>query len=279
MSKAVRGLGKGLGELFGAGSGTGLPQEVPIAKLTASPWQPRQRFNQAALGELAKTVAVRGILQPILVRSAGAGKYEIVAGERRWRAAKLAKLRTVPIILREFSDRDAMLTAIVENLQREDLHVLEQAQAARRIINELSLTVGDAAEALGMSRPGLSNLLRLLDLDPPTRQLLANNAISTGHARALAAVPSEQRAAIARRISHNGLNVRQTEQLVKQAKARPKPRRVRQIDPDSALLAEELSQKLGMRVQIRPGRNGNGQVVIAYHSLDSLDKLLKHLRK
>ncbi len=277
MTKATRGLGKGIGELFGAGSN--LPQEVPFEQLTASPWQPRQQFDKAALAELAKTITVRGILQPILVRGTGDGKYEIITGERRWRAAKLAGLRTVPIIVREFSDRDVMLAALVENLQREDLHALEQARAARRVIDELGLSLSAVAEALGISRPGLSNLLRLLELDPRTKQMLAANEISAGHARALAALAGEQRNTVARQICNQGLNVRQTEQLVKRVKAKRKPQAMPKTDPDSVLLADKLSMKLGMRVQIKPTSNTDGKMIINYHSLDSLDKLIRLLRK
>lgn len=277
-ARRQQGLGRGLGDIFGAaGSNSGLPREIPVGQLTPGPWQPRQQMNATALGELAQTIEARGVLQPIIVRPGNKGTFQIIAGERRWRASQLAGLRTVPAIVREFSDRDAMLAALVENIQREDLHVLEQAAAARRIIKELKLPLKQIAPTLGMSRPALSNLLRLLELAAPVRKLLANNAISPGHARAVAGLPADQQATIAKAVIARGLTVRQVEALG-QTLARPRKKRAAKQDPDTARLCAELSAKLGMRVEIH-SRGQHGKLLLHYRNLDSLDSLLKRLRQ
>lgn len=283
MSKArkKRGLGRGIGEIFGGGGGGTGAGELPVGDLRPGPWQPRERIDPKALKELARTIAERGVLQPILVRRTADG-HEIIAGERRWRASKMAGLRTVPVVVRELSDRDAMLAALVENIQREDLNVLEQARAARRLIDELSLSVKDAAASLGMSRPALSNLLRLLELDREVLDLLADDSISAGHARAIAALPPGRQARAARLVVDGGLTVRQVEDLAGRAAGKAKGRRAGKAsaaDPDTKRLCDELSAKLGMRVRIVSQSGRKGRLVIQYSDLDALDHLVRLLRR
>lgn len=278
-------LGRGLGTILGGSStsASGLQREEPLTALTPGPWQPRQRMNAAALGELAQTIAARGVLQPIIVRPSGKGSkaaFEIIAGERRWRASKLAGLRTVPVVVREFSDRDALLAALIENIQREDLSVLEQATAAQRIVDELKLPLKEAAVALGMSRPALSNLLRLLKLAAPVRQLLADEALSAGHARVIAGLPASAQLSASKAVIARNLTVRQTEalgKLLQQPKQRA-PKKKTKVDADTARLCDELATQLGMRVEITP-RGQRGRLTVHYRSLDSLDTLLRKLRR
>lgn len=279
MSAKAKGLGRSLGEIFSAGAGdaAGRALEVPAGRLRPSPFQPRTRIDPKALDELAQTIAARGVLQPILVRPRD-GDYEIIAGERRWRAARRAGLASVPVVVKECSDRDAMLAALVENIQRQDLSALEQAAAARNLIKELDASVSDMAQALGMSRPALSNLLRLLKLAPGVRQLLAEERISPGHARAVAAAPAARQLALAREVAARGLTVRQAEELARQAPPRPRPRRETAADADTARLCEELSTRLGMRVSISR-RGKGGQLTVRYRSHESLDALLALLRR
>ncbi|MBF2735858.1 MAG: ParB/RepB/Spo0J family partition protein [Betaproteobacteria bacterium AqS2] len=280
MSAKAKGLGRSLGEIFSAGAGdaAGRALEVAPKRLRPSPFQPRTRMDPKALDELAQTVAARGVLQPILVRPRGED-YEIIAGERRWRAAQRAGLASVPVVVKECSDRDAMLAALVENIQRQDLSALEQAAAARNLIKELGSSVSDMAAALGMSRPALSNLLRLLKLAPGVRKLLADESISAGHARAIASAPAARQLALAKEVAARGLTVRQTEALA-QKETGPKrpPKKQTAVDADTARLCEELSTRLGMRVSISR-RGKGGQLTVRYRSHESLDALLALLRR
>ena len=280
-AKKSRGLGRDLSEIFSADAGAAAGQalEVPSNQLRPSPFQPRLRVEPRALDELAQTIPARGILQPILVRPRGKG-YEIIAGERRWRAAQLAGLQRVPVVVKECSDRDAMLAALVENIQRQDLSALEQAQAAQRMIKELPATVGDLAQALGLSRPALSNLLRLLKLNAGVRKLLAEDRLSAGHARAIAGAPAARQLALAQAVVAKNLTVRQTEQLARQASGDKRRQRKAggNLDADTARLCEELSAKLGMRVSISR-RGQRGQLTVHYRSHESLEALLALLRR
>lgn len=280
-AKKSRGLGRSLSEIFSADAGAAAGQalEVLANQLRPSPFQPRLRVEPRALDELAQTIAARGILQPILVRPRGKG-YEIIAGERRWRAAQLAGLQRVPVVVKECSDRDAMLAALVENIQRQDLSALEQAQAAQRMIKELPATVGDLAQALGMSRPALSNLLRLLKLDAGVRKLLAEDRLSAGHARAIAGAPRTRQLALAQAVVAKNLTVRQAEQLARRAGGDKRRQRkaASSLDADTARLCEELSTKLGMRVSISR-RGKRGQLTVHYRSHESLEALLALLRR
>lgn len=276
-----KGLGRGLAEVFGADPITeGATREVPIDDLSPGPWQPRQRITKENLTELTATIRQRGVLQPLLVQQGPEG-FRIVAGERRWRAAKLANLTTIPVVVKEMSDRDAMFAAMIENMQREDLHVLDQATAARRIMGEMKLSVTKVSEELGMSRPALSNLLRLLELAPSARVLLEKNQLTAGHARAIVGLPKHQQEAVASRVASNGLTVRQTEQLVEKLKSAKKKKKTKKggIDSDIVSLCNDLSERLGMRVEINPARGNKGKLVINYRSLDSLDRLIKIIQR
>ncbi|MCY4325443.1 MAG: ParB/RepB/Spo0J family partition protein [Betaproteobacteria bacterium] len=290
MKKNRRGLGRGLSELLGAGSedesGTGTgTREVEIKKLQPGPWQPRRKFAKDALQEMAETMKKRGVLQPILVQRAGSGTLRIVAGERRWRAARLAGLKTVPVLVRDISDSDARIAALIENIQREDLQPLEHAAAARQLVKDLKLSLANAASELGMSRPALSNLLRLLELPPGVRKLLENEKITAGHARAVAGLPAARAEAVAVKAAAEFLSVRQTEELVariqaaKKSKPDGKKSSPAAVDQDTEALCEELSDLLGMRVGIQHGRNNRGRMTIDYRSLDSLDGLIEMIRK
>ena len=278
MSAAKRrGLGRGFGEIAAAhAGGDGAVAELAIDALRPGSFQPRERIDAKALGSMARTIAERGILQPILVRPVKSG-HEIIAGERRWRAAKLAGLRSVPVVVREFSERDALLAALVENIQREDLNPLDQARASRRIVAELKLSISDAAKSLGMTRTSLSNLLRLLELEPAIQRMLQDGRLSAGHGRALLALAPSHRLKVAAEIVANELSVREVEARARQG-ATAKKRTAPKADRDTQRLCEELSARLGMQVSIAASGKA-GRLTISYRSLDSLDALVRLLRK
>ena len=285
MSKARRGLGRGLPELLGGGSAEGAgagTREVETQMLQPGPWQPRRHFDQQRLAELAETMKKRGVLQPILVQQAG-DRMRIVAGERRWRAAQLAGLRTVPVVVREMSDREAMAAALIENLQRDDLHPLEQADAIHLYMKDRKGGLADVATELGMSRPALSNLLRLRELAAAVRRLFQEGKLTAGHARAIVSLPASRQEAVARQVVERALSVRQTEELIAAMQGRPGRRaggrRPDSSDGDTAELCGELSDLLGMRVGIRHGRDNRGRMTIDYRSLDSLDALIAMIRQ
>jgi len=240
-------------------------------------------MDQEALKQLAESIKTQGVIQPILVRPVGQaaadGKYEIIAGERRWRAARMAGLQAVPVVVRDIPDSQALTVALIENIQREDLNPLEQAIGIQRLTNEFGLTHQSAAEALGRSRTAVTNLLRLLDLAPPVRELLAAGKLDMGHARALLALPALRQVALANEIVAKGLTVRDVEKRVGELVSRPKPRTPRVVDRDVARLQEELSQKLGTQVQIKQKGKGRGTLIVEYGSLDQLDGLIEKLKR
>jgi len=278
----MRGLGRGLDALLDsateASTATQLPTELALDALTPGRYQPRSHIEQESLTELADSIRSQGVIQPIIVRPAQAGRYEILAGERRWRAAGIAGLERVPVVVRDVPDRAAAAMALIENIQREDLNPLEQAQGIKRLIDEFELTHEDAARAIGASRSQATNLLRLLSLSPAVQALLAQARIDMGHARALLALDSVRQIEIANRIVALGLSVRQTEQLVRVALKSPRRASTPRQDRDLAGLERELSDQLGTTVSIRPGRKGAGQLIVRYGSLEHLDTLLNRLR-
>ena len=282
--KKKQALGKSLSTLLGASttSSSSTPfQEVLIDKLMPGSWQPRKQMDKSNLNDLAKTIAARGVLQPIVVRNSDYGSYEIIAGERRWRAAQLAGLKTVPIVIRDFSDQDALLVALVENTQREDLSVLEHANAAQRIVDELGKSISEVASLLGMSRPALSNLLRLRKLPQSVQALLNNRQLSYGHARVIAGLKTNVQLTVAKAVIEKQLSVRQVEEFAQSLNKRKTSRKQstkKRIDADTKRLCDELTQKLGMRVEIFP-RGKSGKLVVNYRSLDSLDSVVRKLRK
>lgn len=282
-----KGLGRGLDALLGGDapaprvSGGDAVTTLPIAALQPGKYQPRSRMDQDALNALAASIKVQGIMQPILVRPVGGGNHEIIAGERRWRAARIAGLSNVPVLVRDVPDQQALAVALIENIQREDLNALEEATGIERLINEFALTHQAVADAIGKSRATVTNLLRLLELAPPVRELLAQGQLEMGHARALLVLPAERQLALAREAASAGWSVREVERRVGLALKKPAagsksaPRK----DRDVARLEEELSNKLGTTVQIKAGgRTGKGQLIIAYRTLEQLDDLLARLK-
>jgi ParB family transcriptional regulator, chromosome partitioning protein len=278
----MRGLGRGLDALLNTGGDTtpvtGAPHELPLDALTPGRYQPRSHIDETALGELADSIRSQGVIQPIVVRPAAKGRYEILAGERRWRAAGIAGLERVPVVVREVPDRAALAMALIENIQREDLNPLEQANGLKRLVDEFQLTHEEAARAIGSSRSQATNLLRLLSLSPSVQALLAEARIDMGHARALLALDGVRQVELANRIVSRGLSVRQTEQMVRAALKAPKSARPHRQSRDLESLEQELSDQLGTTVNIRPGQKGAGQLVVRYGSLEHLESLIEKLR-
>jgi ParB family chromosome partitioning protein len=279
----IKGLGRGLDALLGADepatdAGETLAS-LAIDALQPGRFQPRARIGQEGLAELAESIKAQGVMQPILARPIGAGRYEIVAGERRWRAARMAGLATVPALVRDVPDRQALAMALIENLQREDLNPLDEATGLKRLTEEFSMTHAEAAEAVGRSRTAITNALRLLELAPPVQELLREGKLDMGHARALLALPALKQIELAREAVARKLSVRQVESRVAGMAARPAGRPRPRIDRDVARLEDELSGQLGTTVTIRTGsKPGSGKLVIHYSSLDQLGALLDRLR-
>jgi ParB family chromosome partitioning protein len=278
----MKGLGRGLDALLGASADTPPDGEMLTAlavdALQPGRYQPRARMEPEALAELAESVKSQGVMQPILARPLGGGRYEIIAGERRWRAARMAGLTTVPALVREVPDRSALAMALIENIQREDLNPLEEATGVRRLLDEFGMTHAEAAEALGRSRAAVSNALRLLDLAPPVQDLVREGKLDMGHARALLALPALKQIELAREAAAKRLSVRQVEQLVAALTKRPATGSRARTDRDVARLEEEWSQRLGTAVKIQAGmKPGTGKLVIQYATLDQLDSLLNKL--
>ena len=279
----MKGLGRGLDALL---SGSDKPpgdeqRNLPVERLRPGKYQPRTHMDQDSLAELAASIKAQGIMQPILVRAGdstpGSERYEIVAGERRWRAAQLAGLTEVPVLVRSIPDEQALAMALIENIQRENLNPLEEAQGLQRLIDEFGLTHQQAADAVGRSRPAASNLLRLLQLTAPVQELLMTGRIDMGHARALLPISSGQQVGVAQRIVQKGLSVRETERLVQQLLNPPRHAPEKTIDRDLLNLQERLSDGLGTNVAIRSNKKGAGKVTIEFSSLDQLDGLISRL--
>lgn len=299
MSTKKRGLGRGLDALLAgsapvarnkdSGEAAAIDKsrapdaelrEVPVDLLQPGKYQPRTDFAQEPLQELADSIRVQGVVQPIVVRPLDGGRYEIIAGERRWRAAQLAGLHEIPAVVRRVPDSAAIAMALIENIQRENLNPLEEANALNRLIEEFGMTHQQAAEAVGRSRAAVSNLLRLMDLEPPVKALVEKRQLEMGHARALLALKGAQQFQAAREVADKGLSVRETEKLVRRLLERdtqPAPA-AKTVDPDIRRFQEELSEKLGARVEIQHAATGKGKLVIQYNSLDELDGILGHIR-
>src|SRR5688572_8554793 len=278
-----KGLGRGLDALLGADeektpppqSGDGL-RTLNVDELQPGKYQPRSIMDEAPLAELAESIKSQGVMQPILVRPIAAGGYEIVAGERRWRAARLAGLTTVPTLVKDIPDQQALAAALIENIQREDLTALEEAAGIQRLTQEFGLTHQAIAETLGRSRAAVTNLLRLLDLAPPVRELLAQGRIDMGHARALLALPVAPQIELARLAAAKGYTVREVERRVADALKKAEPRKPR-VDRDITRLEDEWSDRLGTTVQIKPRGKRGGKLIVAYRTLDELEQLLAKL--
>lgn len=279
MVKA-KGLGRGLDALLGGDNSTGSAdslQTLNVSLLQPGKYQPRTQMDQGALDQLADSIRSQGVMQPILVRRLSGGRYEIIAGERRWRAAQLAGLNEVPVLVREVADEAALAMSLIENIQRENLNPLEEAKGIQRLISEFEMTHQTAAQAVGRSRSAVTNLLRLLDLAPPVQDMLMSNQLDMGHARALLPLVTPKQMELARHVVDKQLSVRETERLVQRMQASPVAA-TKKADPDLERLQDELSSSLGARVTIRPGVKGRGKVVIDYTSLDELDSLLNKLK-
>ena len=263
-------------------SETAALRDLPLDRIRPGAYQPRSVFDQARLEELAESIRQQGVIQPVVVRALADGDFELIAGERRWRAAQLAEIDAIPAVVREVSDETAVAMALVENIQREDLNPLEEATALRRLVDEFQLTHQEAAEAVGRSRSAVSNLMRLLELAGPVRELIDQGRLEMGHARALLALPETQQAAAAREIMGRQLSVRETEALVKRLLQPGKPRS-KAVDPDILRLQDELTEKLcaKVRIQHQSGgrRKGKGKLVISYNSADELEGIIGHLAK
>jgi ParB family transcriptional regulator, chromosome partitioning protein len=274
-----KGLGRGLDALLSAGETKGGERllTLPLESLTPGKYQPRTRMDESALAELAESIRSQGLMQPILARSIPGGRYEIIAGERRWRASRLAGLGEVPVLVRDVADDVALKMALIENIQREDLNPLEEAQGLQRLIQEFAMTHQGVAESVGRSRVAVTNLLRLLHLSTPVQTLLMNGDIDMGHARALLSLSAARQADTAHEVVRRGLSVRETERLVNRL-LRPGPAAERKKDRDVARLEEELSEHLGSRVNISTSRKGKGRLTIEFVDLDQLDGLLERLR-
>jgi ParB family chromosome partitioning protein len=277
----MKGLGRGLDALLAKDEDAGgdTLKTVKLDDLQPGKYQPRTRMDQASLEELARSLKAQGVMQPILARPLGKGRYEIIAGERRWRAAKLAGLREVPVVIREVPDSAALAMALIENIQRENLNPLEEATGIHRLINEFKMTHQEAAEAVGRSRAATSNLLRLLNLPQSVQALLYDGKIDMGHARALLALEGRRQEDLAKRVAERGLSVRETEKLVQDI-LNPKPKKSSRVKTNRDILRfeEELSEKFGTEVEIKPGKRGAGKLVISYASHQHLDDLLSKFK-
>ncbi len=277
-----KGLGRGLDALLAGDeaeeTGDRMTQ-LPVTALQRGKYQPRTQMHEEAIAELAASIKSQGMIQPILVRPIASGRYEIIAGERRWRAAQRAGLKEVPVLVRDVRDEAALAMALIENIQREDLNALEEAAGIQRLIDEFGMTHQSAGEAVGRSRTAVSNLLRLLQLPGSVQQKMLDGALDMGHARALLGLPSAKQLELAERIVAQGLSVREVERLVAQLGAEVPVKRQRAVSRDLKDLEEELSDHLGASVEIRSRGKGRGKLEIEYRSLDQLDALLAHLRR
>jgi ParB family chromosome partitioning protein len=253
-------------------------KSLPVDLIQRGKYQPRKNMHAETLEELADSIRAQGVVQPIVVRPIKGGRYEIIAGERRWRAAQIASLHEIPAIVKDVPDSAAVAMALIENIQRENLNPLEEARALERLIDEFEMTHQQASEAVGRSRAAVSNLLRLLELTPTVAGLVEEGRLEMGHARALLALKDARQDEAAREVAAKGLSVRETEKLVRRLGEPENSRSPRRLDPDIRRLQEDLTERLGARVMVQPGAKGRGKLVINYTSLDELDGILGHIR-
>ncbi len=285
MARKKPGLGRGLDALLSSATRASESKqqdnrlkEIPIDRIQRGPYQPRRHFEQDRLQELAESIKAQGVVQPVVVRPLGQG-YELIAGERRWRAAQLAGLETIPAVVKEVPDQAVAAMSLIENIQREDLNPLEESEALHRLIEEFGLTHQQAADAVGRSRTAVTNLLRLLELAPVTRQLLDERQLEMGHARSLLVLDGADQEAAARHVVSRQLSVRETERYVKSLKSGGGRKAPKTRSPDIVSLEKQLSDDLGASVRIDYNNRGKGKLVISYNSLDELDGILEHIRR
>ena len=289
MAAKKRGLGRGLDALLGSAAIAATNNE-PVAEselrslavdlMQRGKYQPRVDMHNDSLQELADSIRAQGVVQPIVVRPIGEGRYEIIAGERRWRASQIAGLSEIPAVVRDVPDSAAVAIALIENIQRENLNPIEEARALQRLLNEFDMTHQQAAEAVGRSRAAVSNLLRLQELNDQVQQMLIKGELEMGHGRALLGLRGPAQLAAAIKVANKGLSVRETEQMVRretESQKRARPKTTHQ-DPDIKRFQDELSEKLGAKVQIQHSARGKGKLVIDYNSLDELDGILGHIK-
>ncbi|MGN2243517.1 ParB/RepB/Spo0J family partition protein [Frateuria sp. GZRR33] len=283
-----RGLGRGLDALLGgdgAGAASSLEQEgelrsLPIQQIQPGKYQPRRHWNEEALDELAASIKAQGLIQPVVVRAIGSNSYELIAGERRWRAAQRAQMSDIPALVKTVDEAAVPAMALIENIQRQDLTPLEEADALKRLIDDFDLTHQQAADAVGRSRAAVSNLLRLIDLPAPIKKLLDEGKLEMGHARCLLTLDEGIAVPLARQASTLGWSVRELEDAARRAQAAPKGKAKAggSRDPNVDALERELGERFGARVELAQGRGGRGKLVIHYHSNDELDGILGKLR-
>ena len=278
------GLGRGLDMLLSSATKDSNKdselKKLPVEKISKGAYQPRLSMDPDALQELAESIKAQGLVQPVVVRKIAGGNYELIAGERRWRASQIAGLHTIPAIVRDIPDQAAAAMSLIENIQREDLNPLEEAIAMSRLIAEFGLTHQQTAESVGRSRAAVSNLLRLIDLEEKTKELLDSRQIDMGHARALLALSGQQQIDTALLVAKKGMSVRETERLVKRLVAddgKPAKAPVKKA-LEVTKLEEDLSQTLGARVNIQYNTSGKGKLVVEYNNLDELDGILEHIK-
>ena len=304
MATKKRGLGRGLNELLASAKsapvtlaelqtpaleagqpvnaaepGAAVLKKLPVDLMQRGKYQPRVDMHPETLQELADSIKAQGVIQPIVVRPIDGKRYEIIAGERRWRATQMAGLHEIPCIIRDVPDQAAMAMALIENIQREDLNPMEEAAALQQLIQEFELTHQQTADAVGRSRAAVSNLLRLLELEDEVKTMLEHGDMEMGHARALLALHGEQQRNAARTVVAKGMSVRETEQLVRRLQAEPAGQKTAmREDPNIRQLQDELSQRIGAAVKFQHGASGKGKLVIQYNSLDELDGILDHIK-
>lgn len=299
MATKKRGLGRGLDALLGNANtqvtetvsepvkteDSGVVDEnnslkhLPVEFIQPGKYQPRHNMDADSLEDLANSIKAQGVMQPIVVRAISSSKYEIVAGERRWRACQLAGLDTIPVIVKQVADEAAVAMALIENIQRENLNPIEEAAALQRLIDEFELTQQEVADAVGKSRTTVTNLLRLMGLNVEVRQALERGDLEMGHARALLALPKEKQPEVARTVTSKGLSVRQTEALVRQLQAhKNKVPTTKKLDPDIRHLQDSLSEKLGTSVAIQHSAKGKGKLILKYNSVEQLEGILDHIK-
>lgn len=284
MAKLQKGLGRGLDALLlgGKSEKDEMMRDLNVIQLKPGKYQPRSHMDEASLNDLAASIKAQGIMQPILVRQVADKSYEIIAGERRWRAAQLAGLTHVPVLVRSVPDNAALAMALIENIQRENLNPLEEATGIQRLIDEFKMTHHIAADAVGRSRSATTNLLRLLKLPQAVQNMLMENKLDMGHARALLPLESAQQILLANKIVMEQLSVREAEKLVQKQTGEPEKetqKKTTKLNRDTQRLQEEMSAYLGTRVEIKPGNKGRGKLVIEYANHDQLDEFLNRLKK
>lgn len=291
MAKRKGGLGRGLDSLLSSSAANKITsssvgpgdrlQSLSIELIQRSPFQPRTQFDETELESLAASIRAKGVIQPIVVRPIATNAYEIIAGERRWRASQLAGLHEIPAIIRQVDDGDAMAMALIENIQRQNLNPIDEANALNRLLDEFEMTHQQVADAVGRSRTAVTNLLRLRSLQPQVIELVESGQLEMGHARALLGAADEQQLTLARKVAKDQLSVRQTEALVKKSASagdKAPARKPQRPDPNITQLEQDLAGKLGANVKLTYSSKGTGKLVITYNNLEELDGILEHIR-